>query len=124
MEERGKRSRREEELVPDRGELLGHHDKFGYIPHVIGQHRRDPLATMQRRDLQGCVHTPAPKWICVLTCKPFCTLTRQVLIQGKLGHVSWSSHQRPLKKAPSEGEGGVRLCPSAVAPGSTWILSK
>ena len=58
----------------------------------------------------GSVHTQTP----------FCTLTRQVLIQGKLGHVSRNSSHlfHTLKKAPR----GVRVgragpCPSGCASG-------
>lgn len=56
---------------------------------------------------------------------PFCTLTRQVLIQGKLGHVSRSSCHlfHTLKKAPR----GVRVGRAGLAPlaaplGSIWTL--
>lgn len=57
---------------------------------------------------------------------PFSTLTRQVLIQGKLGHVSWSS--AATFSHPEKGpQGWVRVgradpAPLAVPLGSVWTL--
>lgn len=88
-------------MRPDRGGLPGHHAMLDYIPHVTGQHR-GPLWLLCKEGNCRVVSTHQHQvWACAHL--PFCTLTRQVLIQGKLGHVSWSSHQTHPEKVPQRG---------------------
>lgn len=62
--------------------------------------------------------------VCPHTCISLCILTRQVLIQGKLGHVFWSSCQtHPEKNVPRRGEDGAIPIPLAVLLESAWMVN-
>lgn len=113
--------------------LLGHGEELGFYStcnrapeadfkqgqDIIHLYKRPSDHSAEEGTAGLCGHLGA-RCGSVHTQTPFSTLTRQVLIQGKLGHVSWSSCHlfHTLKKAPRWVKvGRAGPCPSGCASG-------